>query len=166
MKKTFITLFTVLVCMVICGCDSSNNTQKNAAESVKKAKKGFELMTDFEVAKSQAKINNKPILLIFSGSDWCGWCVKLDQEVFSTPEFKEWAAENAISVIADFPARKELPAELKMQNEKLRDTYGVTGFPTVLLLKDDGSVIARTGYQRGGAANYIRHLKMFMAANK
>ncbi len=166
MKKTFITLFTVLVCMVICGCDSSNNTQKNAAESVKKAKKGFELMTDFEVAKSQAKINNKPILLIFSGSDWCGWCVKLDQEVFSTPEFKEWAAENVISVIADFPARKELPAELKMQNEKLRDTYGVTGFPTVLLLKDDGSVIARTGYQRGGAANYIRHLKMFMAAHK
>ena len=104
-------------------------------------------------------INNKPILLIFSGSDWCSWCVKLDSEVFSQPEFKEWAAGNVITVIADFPARKELPPDTVLQNEQLKNQYNITGFPTVLLLDSDGNLLGRTGYQRGGAANYIAHLE-------
>lgn len=166
MKKYIALTLLVLAGMGFYGCDFSNKAQEKVVKSEKKEKKGFEIMTDFEVAKSQAKINNKPILLIFSGSDWCGWCIKLDQEVFSTQEFKDWAADNVVTVIADFPARKQLPSELAMQNEKLKDTYNVSGFPTVFLLKDDGSVIARTGYQRGGAANYIRHLKMFLGAAK
>lgn len=166
MRKIF-TLFVLLTAaLVFCGCDSQQPTADKNESAEKIVKKGFEIMTDFEVAKSQAKINNKPILLIFSGSDWCGWCVKLDQEVFSTQEFKDWAAENVVTVIADFPARKQLPQELAMQNEKLKDTYNVAGFPTVFLLKDDGSVIAKTGYQPGGAAKYIRHLKMFIGAAK
>lgn len=165
MKKLLTSLLLLAGIFVLCSCDSQQTANGN--ESAKKIeKKGFEIMTDFEVAKSQAKINNKPILLIFSGSDWCGWCVKLDKEVFSTQEFKDWAAENVVTVIADFPATKQLPQELAMQNEKLKNTYNVTGFPTVFLLKDDGSVIARTGYQHGGAANYIRHLKMFIGAAK
>ena len=165
MKKYFVLLIAAVLSVLAGGCDAGS-VAENSAETEKKVKKGFELMTDFEVAKSQAKINNKPIMLIFSGSDWCGWCVKLDQEVFSTQEFKDWAADNVICVIADFPVSKKLPPELAAQNEKLKDTYNITGFPTVLLLKDDGSVIARTGYQRGGAANYIRHLKMFIGAVK
>lgn len=116
-------------------------------------------MTNFEIAQSQSKINNKPILLIFSGSDWCSWCVKLDSEVFSQPEFKEWAAGNVITMIADFPARKELPPDTVLQNEQLKNQYNITGFPTVLLLDSDGNLLGRTGYQRGGAANYIAHLE-------
>lgn len=116
-------------------------------------------MTNFEIAKSQSKINNKPILLIFSGSDWCSWCVKLDSEIFSQPEFKEWADRNVITVIADFPARKELPPDLTIQNEALKNQYNITGFPTVLLLNSEGELIARTGYQHGGAEKYIAHLE-------
>ncbi len=163
MKKTTWILSCLCVVAILCGCGSETPQQ---SEKEKISAKGIVWMTDFEVAKSQAKINNKPILLVFSGSDWCGWCIKLDQEVFSTEEFKKWAADNVITVIADFPARKQLPPEVVQQNEKLKDTYNVAGFPTVFLLRDDGSVIAKTGYLRGGAAQYIRHLKMFLGANK
>lgn len=148
-------LMAAVACFVMCGCDSKKAEEKQTG-------KEFTVMTDFEIAKSQAKINNKPILLVFSGSDWCGWCIKLDNEVFSTREFKDWAADNVIMVVADFPALKKLPSELAAQNEKLKNTYEIEGFPTVLLLDSDGNVIAQTGYQRGGAANYIAHLKSFM----
>lgn len=165
LRRFFILSAIAAMCMLYAGCDKNGiKTEKKAEQKV--SEKGFEIMTDFEVAKSQAKINNKPILLVFSGSDWCGWCVKLDNEVFSTDEFKKWAAENVIFVVADFPARKELPAELAKQNQMLQKTYDVQGFPTVLLLKDDGSVIFRTGYQRGGAEVYIEHLKPYVSGHK
>ena len=156
MKKYLSFLLTAAVaCAFLCGCDGGKSEEKQTG-------KEFTIMTDFEIAKSQSKINNKPILLVFSGSDWCGWCVKLDKEVFSTPEFKKWAADNVIMVIADFPAVKKLPPELAEQNEKLKNTYRIEGFPTGLLLDADGNVTAQTGYQRGGAANYIAHLTSLM----
>ena len=156
MKKILLfTLPLMLICFFFCGCEQQKKTENTK-------QKEFEIMTNFEIAKSQAKINNKPILLVFSGSDWCGWCIKLDNEVFSTPEFKQWAADNVIMMIADFPAVKTLAPELAEQNEKLKNTYGVTGFPTVLLLDAEGKVKAHTGYQRGGAANYISHLEALM----
>ncbi|MEG2075937.1 MAG: thioredoxin family protein, partial [Victivallaceae bacterium] len=113
---------------------------------------------DFELAKSQAKINNKPILLSFSGSDWCGWCIKLDNEVFSKPEFQKWSKENVILVNVDFPRRSPLSKELKQQNEALAAKYGVNGFPTVLLIDADGKVLGQTGYRRGGAEAYTAYL--------
>ena len=116
----------------------------------------------YDKAVEAARKSNKLIYVFRTGSDWCGWCVKLDREVFSTPEFKDWAADNVIMVIADFPAVKKLSPELVAQNEKLKNTYGIEGFPTVLLLDSDGNVIAQTGYQHGGAANYIAHLKSLM----
>lgn len=156
MKKHLSFLLSAAVlCTFLCGCDSRKSEDKQTV-------KEFKIMTDFEIAKSKAKINNKPVLLVFSGSDWCGWCIKLDNEVFSTQEFKDWAADNVIMVIADFPAVKKLSPELAAQNEKLKNTYGIEGFPTVLLLDSDGNVIAQTGYQHGGAANYIAHLKSLM----
>ena len=115
--------------------------------------------TDFEKAKAEAAERNVPILADFSGSDWCGWCVKLDKEVFSKPEFKAYAKENVVLFLADFPNRKPQGEELKAQNKKLSQQYGISGFPTVLLLNADGSVINKTGYRRGGAAAYVEHLK-------
>ena len=163
MKKTAWILSCLCVAAILCGCGSETTQQP---EKEKISAKGIVWMTDFEVAKSQAKISGKPILLVFSGSDWCTWCIKLDKEVFSTDEFKNWAADNVITVIADFPTGKTLPDEVVKQNNQLQTTYNVAGFPTVFLLRDDGSVIAKTGYQRGGVAAYIRHLKMFLGANK
>ena len=115
--------------------------------------------TDFEAAKKAAAENGKPILADFSGSDWCGWCIKLDKEVFSKSEFKDFAKDNVVLFLADFPARKEQAEDEAKQNKALAEKYGVRGFPTVLLLDAEGNVKATTGYQRGGADKYVEHLK-------
>jgi len=120
---------------------------------------GEEWLTDFTKAKQEAAEKKLPILADFSGSDWCGWCIKLDKEVFSQKEFKAYAKDNVVLFLADFPRLKEQPAELKKQNEQLSKEYAVSGFPTVLLLDAAGKVIARTGYRKGGAGAYVEHLK-------
>lgn len=116
-------------------------------------------LTDFEAAKKLAAEKNLPILADFSGSDWCGWCIKLDNEVFSQDEFKAYAKDNIVLFLADFPSRKPQPAEIKKQNKALSEKYGIRGFPTVLLLDAEGEVLERTGYQKGGAAAYVEHIK-------
>ena len=123
------------------------------------ANAGEDWLTDFEKAKEEAATRNVPILADFSGSDWCGWCIRLDNEVFSKSEFKAYAKENVVLFLADFPNSKPQSAEIKAQNKKLSNQYGIQGFPTVLLLNADGSVINKTGYQRGGAAAYVEHIK-------
>jgi len=122
-----------------------------------------EWLTDFAQAKRQAAERKLVILADFSGSDWCGWCKKLDREVFSQPEFKEFARENLVLFLADFPRAKEQSPELKSQNRKLQKQYGVQGFPTVFLLKPDGAVLARTGYLPGGAKAYVEHLRELLS---
>jgi thioredoxin-related protein len=123
-------------------------------------------MTDFAAAKKLAAENKRPILLVFSGSDWCIWCKRLDKEVFATEEFAEYAEKNIVFVYADFPRRKQLSSELKKHNEELKKMYKISGYPTVYLLNADGSVILKTGYQRGGAKKYIKHLKSAIAKAK
>ncbi|MCE5279719.1 MAG: thioredoxin family protein [Planctomycetaceae bacterium] len=120
-------------------------------------------LEDFEAAKAAAAASGKPMLVDFTGSDWCGWCIKLDNEVFSKPAFEAYARENLILVKLDFPKRKELPAAIKSQNESLSRQYGVRGFPTILLVSPDGGVIARTGYRPGGAESYVEHLKTLLS---
>lgn len=127
---------------------------------------GADWLTDFEAAKKLAAEKNVPILADFSGSDWCGWCMKLDEEVFSQQTFKKFAAGQLVLFLADFPQGKEQTAEVRAQNEKLAKKYGVRGFPTVFLLRADGTVLAKTGYQPGGAAAYVEHLKGLMKANR
>lgn len=126
------------------------------------ARAGEDWLTDFNLAKKEAAEKKLPILADFSGSDWCGWCIKLDREVFAQPEFKVFAKDQLVLFLADFPHAKKLDAGLKAQNEKLQQTYGVNGFPTVLLLGADGQVIARTGYRKGGAGAYVDHLKTLL----
>ena len=116
-------------------------------------------LEDFEAAKKEATAKKLPILVNFSGSDWCGWCIKLDNEVFSKKEFKEYAATSLVLFLADFPQSKKQVEEIKKQNSKLAADYGVRGFPTILLLDADGKVLARTGYEKGGAVKYVKHLK-------
>jgi thioredoxin-related protein len=124
-------------------------------------------MTDFEKAKALAKEKDKPILIDFSGSDWCGWCIRLDKEVFSQKAFKDYAKDNLILVLADFPSDKSKQSpELKAQNEKLAKEFGVSGFPTVFLLTPDGKPVAKTGYQDGGPEAYVTHIKKLIAEEK
>lgn len=116
-------------------------------------------LTDFNKALEQAKAKKLPILADFSGSDWCGWCIKLDKEVFSKQKFKDYAKENFVLFLADFPRRKKQDAKIKKQNAGLAKKYGIRGFPTVLIISSEGKVLAKTGYRRGGPAAYIEHLK-------
>lgn len=122
--------------------------------------------SDFAAALKSAAASKKVILADFTGSDWCPWCVKLDGEVFKTDVFKAFAKENLILFVADYPNEKELSKEVVEQNRKLAEKYGVEGFPTVLLLDENGKELARTGYRRGGAEAYVEHLKGLMEKAK
>lgn len=122
----------------------------------------FKWETDLEVAKKRAKDEHKEILADFTGSDWCGWCIKLKKEVFDQPEFQEYAKKHLIMLEVDFPQQKKLPAKEQEQNEKLSQEFKVEGYPTILLLKANGKEVARTGYQEGGPAKYVEHLKGLM----
>lgn len=112
-------------------------------------------MTDFEAAQAKAAAEQKPMLLDFTGSDWCGWCIKLDKEVFSQEAFQNYAAEALVLVELDFPRGKDQSAKLKAQNKALAEKYGIRGFPTILILSPEGELIEKTGYRRGGAESYV-----------
>ena len=116
--------------------------------------------TDFKAASAQAAKENKMILLDFTGSDWCGWCIKLDKDTFSKPEFQEFAAKNLVLVEIDFPQNKPQSDEVKKQNAELEAKFGVQGYPTLVLLNSEGKEVARNvGYLRGGPAGFIDWVK-------
>jgi len=118
-----------------------------------------EWLVDYAQALTTAKAQAKPVLIDFTGSDWCSWCMKLDQEVFSKEEFKTYAAKKLILLKADFPRRKALPAQQQAQNEQLATKYGIQGFPTVIVLKPDGSKVGELGYTPGGPKAFIAELE-------
>lgn len=106
-----------------------------------------------------AKDQNKPVLIDFTGSDWCGWCMKLDREVFSAADFKNYAAQKLILLKVDFPREKAQSALEKAQNEKLAAQYRVQGYPTVIILNPDGSKAGELGYLPGGPKAFIAELE-------
>lgn len=123
--------------------------------------------TDFEKVQAQAKAEGKHMLIDFSGSDWCGWCVKLDKEVFSKKTFTDYAKENLVLMLADFPHNKsKQSAELQKQNKELAKKYGVSGYPTVFILSSDGTLLDKTGYQPGGPEAYVEYIKKVIAEPK
>lgn len=121
-------------------------------------------MTDFEAAKSKAASEQKPMLLDFTGSDWCGWCVKLDKEVFSQDAFKSYAEESLVLVELDFPRGKEQSEALKKQNRALKEKYKIRGYPTIVILTPEGDLIEKTGYQRGGPEAYVQHIQEILSS--
>lgn len=123
-----------------------------------------EWLEDYEAAKKIAAEKKIPILIDFSGSDWCGWCVKLEQEVFSQDAFKAYAKDNLVLVLADFPQAKPQDEKVKEQNTKLQEAFKIQGYPTVVLVDAEGKELARTGYKKGGPEAYVAHLKELLAA--
>lgn len=115
-------------------------------------------MTNMEKAMKKAQKEKKDLLVDFTGSDWCGWCIRLDNEVFKKELFKTKAPADFVLVALDFPRQKKLPAELKKQNDLWQKKLGVRGFPTIYLLDGKGRPYAKTGYQQGGAEKYLTHL--------
>ena len=119
--------------------------------------------TDYKAALTQAKSQKKLVLLDFTGSDWCGFCKLLDQQVFAEDAFKDFADKNYVLVTIDFPHSKDLPADLKQQNDDLAKQFNIDGFPTLVVLDPDGKELGRqTGYQPGsGPDAVIAKLKSF-----
>ena len=123
-------------------------------------------LTDLPQAQAKAKTENKQVLLDFTGSDWCGWCIKFNKEVLATPEFAEYAAKNLVLVEVDFPRKKEQSAELKKANRALGSKYKVGGYPAFVVLDKEGKEIGRqAGYSSGGPKAFIAKLEGFKAKN-
>lgn len=107
--------------------------------------------TDFTAAQTAAKKDGKAILLDFTGSDWCGWCIKMKKDVFSKPEFNSFAKDKLVLLELDYPQAKKLSPSVVKQNEVLQQKFKVEGFPTLVLLDGSGKELARnSGYLPGG----------------
>ncbi|NHM04918.1 thioredoxin family protein [Flavobacterium celericrescens] len=119
--------------------------------------------TDMSKATDISIKENKPMFLFFTGSDWCGWCIRLQKEVFKTPEFIKWAKENVVLVELDFPRKNEQTDAVKMQNAQLQQQLQVNGYPTVWFVSavktDEGKVnltaLGSTGYVAGGPEKWL-----------
>ena len=111
---------------------------------------------DYAKAMAQAKTENKAVLLDFTGSDWCGWCMKMKKETLDTPQFKTYAQDNLVLVTVDFPRRTALSPAVKQQNDVLNGKYHADGFPTYVLVDKFGRELWRqTGYLAGGPTTFL-----------
>lgn len=111
---------------------------------------------NYNEALATAAKENKKVLLDFTGSDWCGWCMKLKKETFDQPAFKDFADKNLVLVEVDFPQGKTLPPDVKKQNDSLQEKFKVEGFPTLVLLDSQGKIIKQnSGYLPGGPKAFI-----------
>ena len=131
------------------------------ASTVALAKDGWS--EEYDKALAQAKADKKLVLLDFTGSDWCGWCIKLDKEVFSQAEFTEYAKKNVVLVELDYPRSKEQSKEIKAQNAKLQGEYMIKGYPTIIVLNSEGKKVGELGYQPGGPKAFIAELEKLKA---
>ncbi len=111
--------------------------------------------TDMTKATEIAIKEKKPLLLFFTGSDWCGWCVRLQNEVLKTPEFKKWASENVVLVELDFPRRTPQEESLKQQNAQLAQALGVQGFPTLYFVTPSKTPDNKVNLNNFGSQGYV-----------
>lgn len=129
--------------------------------------------TDLNKAIGLSYETKKPIMLFFTGSDWCGWCIRLQNEVFRTETFTKWAKENVILVELDFPRKKEQPQTIKDQNRQLQQMFAVQGYPTCHFVMptptDDGRInlapLGQNGYMAGGPDAWIAKVSEFLPKN-
>lgn len=126
MKKTLATFLTLSLLSLTAAAESKRGWHDNYAQAL-----------------SEARQENKAVLLNFTGSDWCGYCIKLDQNVLSKADFQRLAKGSLKLVELDFPNEKTIPAEVAQQNERLKSQFGVSGFPTLILVDPQGRERAR-----------------------
>ena len=121
-------------------------------------------LTSFEEAQIKATDHGKTIVLVFQGSDWCGPCMKLERQIWSTHEFQNLAANDLVMVKADFPRRKKnkLSLELETQNRALAERYNPKGyFPFVVVMNSEGAVLGQLGYEKVAPIVYYNKIKAF-----
>lgn len=118
---------------------------------------------NLEEAQKKAQAENKDILIDFTGSDWCGWCIRLKKEVWDTEAWKAEGPKRFVLVELDFPSKTPQSEETKKYNAALQQEFGVRGFPTIALLDSSGRPYGMTGYQKGGPEAYLKHLEELAA---
>jgi protein disulfide-isomerase len=147
--------------LAFAGCGKHSEQAESSAQppsaQVAPSKPGW--ITSYEQGQQEAKANNKLVLLDFTGSDWCGWCKLLDREVFSKPQFKEYANKNLVLVELDFPKMKPMSETMRAQNTRLARQYQVEGLPTIVVLNGDGKMVGALGYMEGGPDAFIAQLE-------
>ena len=114
--------------------------------------------TDYAAAMARAKEENRHVFLFFTGSDWCGWCMRLQKEILTTPEFARFASEKLVLVELDFPRSKPQAAAVKAQNQQLARKFEIRGYPSVIVLDGSGRKVGQLGYQEGGPGPFIQKL--------
>ena len=119
------------------------------------AQDGLTWYTDLTKATDLSIKENKPMFLFFTGSDWCGWCIRLQKEVFKTPEFVKWASDNVILVELDFPRKNEQTEAVKMQNAQLQQQLQVRGYPTVWFVNTSKTADAKVNLNALGSSGYV-----------
>ena len=129
--------------------------------------------TNLEAATKVSLKTKKPLMLFFTGSDWCGWCIRLQKEVFTTPEFASWAKQNVVLVELDFPRRTPQNEKIKMQNAQMQQLFQVQGYPTIWLVnptkvkeKFNLDKLGSTGYVAGGPSAWIATADQILANKK
>jgi len=129
---------------------------------------GTAWFADFDLAQKEARKSGKDLLVDFTGSDWCGWCIRLHKEVFDHEAFDAGVAAHFVLVALDFPKSEEAKAKVPnpARNQELSELHGVRGFPTILLMNAAGEVYASTGYRKGGPEAYVAHLGELRASGK
>lgn len=133
------------------------------AQKSSDSEKELKWYTDVKEAIKVSNKEKKPLMLFFTGSDWCGWCIRLQKEVLTTPEFTKWAKESVVLVELDYPRSVPQTDEIKKQNSELQHAFGIQGFPTVFFAKatvnKEGKVnfegLGNTGYVAGGPTAWL-----------
>ena len=126
-------------------------------------------LLNFDKAAELSMKTGKPILANFTGSDWCGWCIRLKKEVFVTPAFKKWAKENVILLELDYPRRTPQTEEIKKQNRELQQFFKVRGYPTLHMFnvgiadgKTQITALGKMGYLAGGPTPWIANANNYL----
>jgi uncharacterized protein YyaL (SSP411 family) len=155
-SKTFIIAITlILTALVIQGCGKEADPEPEVKTPIDHEKIWTQ---NFEEAKALAKKEGKDLFVDFTGSDWCGWCIKFDNEIFKTDLYATEAPKDFVHVKLDFPRNIKIAPEIAKQNVELKKKYPIPGYPTEFLMDADGFPYAMSGYQAGGPQAYLDHL--------
>ena len=115
-------------------------------------------LTDFKEAKAKAKELNRPIVALFTGSDWCPPCKRLHKEVTTTSEFLDYAGKNVVLLEVDFPMKKKQSDEQKKANQELQDRYNVEGYPTMVVIRPSGKEVDKVMFEGENSKEFIAKL--------
>lgn len=164
MKKLLFLFFFAFIALL--GKAQSTNDNEKASD--------LKWFTNVNEAITVSQKEKKPMLLFFTGSDWCGWCIRLQKEVLKTSEFAQWAKKNVVLVELDFPRKPYQTEEIKKQNAALEQVFQIQGYPTIHFAKavknKNGQInfqgLGSTGYVAGGPSAWLAVANGFIANKK